>query len=126
MRRWLSPNWHLKLLALALAFFVWSTYTGDSPVEIGYFVPLEFSSLRSDLEIAGQPPVQAYVRLRGPARLLRRLTPADLTIEVNLAGLPAGEAFLRLSEFQIHVPGGAKVVRITPSEIRLLLDPRHP
>ena len=128
--RWLSEvifhNWHLKLLALLLSFLLWSTYTGEPQSEIGYLVPLEFRNISSELEIAGDVPTQVHIRLRGRAALLRRLTPADLAISLDLAGSPPGEQLMRLDADQVAAPLGARVVRIAPSEFRIRLVQHQP
>src|SRR5712692_2036433 len=104
LREWVLSNWGLKLLALAISFLLWATYTSAPPAEMGYLVPLEFNNISRELEISGDVPTQVHVRLRGRSALLRRLTP--------------------LTPEQIATPYGATVVRLTPSQVRVLLVPR--
>lgn len=123
-RDWVLHNWHLKLLALVLSFLLWASYMAEPPSEIGYLVPLEFRNIPANLEIAGDVPTQVHVRLRGRTVLLRRLTPAELTIGVDLAGSAPGETLIRLTAGHVPAPMGAEVVRLAPSEIRLRLVAR--
>jgi YbbR domain-containing protein len=125
LREWLLNNWWLKLLALGLSFALWATYTAEPIVEVGYLVPLEFRNIPANLEISGDVPTQVHVRLRGRAALLRRLTPADVEVAVNLAGRPAGEARLRLTPDEVKAPLGAGVVSVTPAQLRVPLVPRR-
>ncbi len=118
-------NWGLKLLALALSFLLWTTYTAEPIAEVGYLAPLEYSGISSDLEISGDPPTQVQVRVRGRSALLRRLSRADLGINVDLTGHPAGETLIHLTPDFVAAPYGATVVRIAPSQIRVLLVPRR-
>ncbi len=114
----------LKLLALLIAFLMWSTFRAEPVVEIGYLVPLEFRNIPASLELSGEIPTQVHVRVRGRSAVLRRLTPADLAVTVDLQGSAAGESLMRLTGSEIQAPPGAEVVRVSPSEIHLSLVPR--
>lgn len=116
----------LKILALLIAFLVWSTFRAEPSVEIANLVPLEFRNIPVSLEISGDIPTQVRVRVRGRSAVLRRLTPADLAITVDLNGTGAGESLVRLTGSEIDAPPGAEVVRISPSEIHVRLVPRAP
>jgi YbbR domain-containing protein len=116
----------LKIIALVIAFLVWSTFRAEPSVEIAYLAPLEFRNIPENLEISGDIPTQVRVRMRGRSAVLRRLTPADLAVTVDLKGSAAGESVIRLTGSEIDAPPGAEVVRVTPSEIRVLLVPRQP
>lgn len=124
-REWVLHNWGLKLLALTLSFLLWTTYTAEPVVEVGYQVPLEFVNLPNDLELSGDLLTQVHVRLHGRAALLRRLSRADLAVMVDLNGRPAGETHVRLTKEQVTVPYGTTVERISPSQVRVLLVPRR-
>ena len=126
IREWIVHNWHLKLLALLISFLLWAGYTSEPFVEVGYTVPIQFYNIPSALEIAGDVPTQAHVRIRGRSMVLRRLTPADLAISVDLANAPPGPTLLRIVPSQIDLPPGVELVRITPSEIQLRLVTRNP
>jgi YbbR domain-containing protein len=115
----------LKIAALLIAFLVWSTFRAEPSVEIAYLAPLEFRNVPENLEISGDIPTQVRVRMRGRSAVLRRLTPADLAVTVDLTGSAAGESLIRLTGSEIDAPPGAEVVRVTPSEIRVRLVPRQ-
>ena len=119
LREWVLHNWVLKVVALALSFLLWAAVTNEAPVEVGYTVPLEFRNLPEKVDVDSDAPTQVHVRVRGRSTLLRRLTPADLTISVDLSGAQPGEMLIRLLPEHITIPYGAELVRISPSEIRL-------
>ena len=125
LREWVLSNWLLKLIALGLSFLLWTTYTAEPIVEVGYLVPLEFRNIPADLEISGEVPTQVHVRVRGRAALLRRLSPAGLEVAVDLAGRRPGETRIHLSPDQVTAPYGATVVSISPTEVRVPLLPRR-
>jgi hypothetical protein len=61
------------------------------------------------------------VRLRGRTGLLRRLTPADLNVSVDLAGAHNGPISVSLTTEMVRVPYGTEVSLITPSQFRITL-----
>lgn len=124
LREWVLPNWPLKLLALAISFLLWSTYTSEPVADVGYLAPLEFRNVPQGLEISTEMPTQVHVRLRGRSLILRRLVPADLTISIDLSGRAAGETLVRLTPEQVDAPFGTEVAAIAPREIRVRLVPR--
>ncbi|HEX2714711.1 MAG TPA: CdaR family protein [Candidatus Acidoferrales bacterium] len=125
LRKWVFNNWGLKLLALAFSLLLWTTYMAEPVSEVGYLVPLEFSGISGNLEISGDPPTQVQVRVRGRSALLRRLSRADLSIDVDLAGHGASETLIHLTPDLVAAPFGVTVVRINPSQVRVLLVPRR-
>jgi len=127
MRRlwhWLTRNWALKLTALALSFVIWASYTSEPYDEIGLYVPLEFRNIPDGLEISGDVPVQTIVRVRGRSTLLRRLSPADVDVQVDLHAAHAGDIWVHFSSAEVAVPYGVAVVRLNPSEVRVKLIAR--
>jgi YbbR domain-containing protein len=121
LRHLVLHNWHLKLLALVIAFLLWSTYTAEPAAEIGFLVPIEYRNIPSALELSGEPPAQAYVRVRGRPALLRRTPSQDLAVIVDLSGSQSGETLVRVTFDKVDAPSGVTVVRISPSELRVHL-----
>lgn len=114
-------NLGLKLLALAISFSLWVTYTAEPFADVGYNVPLAFENVPPGLALGDDAPNTVHVRLRGRTGLLRRLTPAELNFSVNLAGSKAGPVLVRLKPEMVRVPYGTEVVLITPAQFRLSL-----
>ncbi len=123
--RWLGRlllhNWHLKLLSLLISFLLWAVYTAEPMAEVGYLVPLEFHSVPPGLELAEDVPTQIHVRVRGRPAILHRLTPAELSIAIDLSGAAPGELLVRLAADHLELPPGVELTRISPAEVRLRL-----
>src|SRR5579864_669333 len=115
----------MKLLALAISFLIWATYTAEPFAEVGFQVPLEFTTMPSQLEISGDVPTSVHVRVRGRSALLRRMIPADLNLLIDLKGAVEGTRTLPITPEMVGAPYGATVVQVSPSEIRVILVPRH-
>jgi hypothetical protein len=125
LRKYVFPNAGLKLLALAISFLVWATYTSEPYAEVGFQVPLEFTTMPPQLEISGDVPTVAHIRVRGRSALLRRMIPADLNLRLDMRDGKQGTMTLPITPEMVGAPFGATVVQVSPSEIHVTLVPRH-
>ncbi|HEV2521265.1 MAG TPA: CdaR family protein [Candidatus Acidoferrales bacterium] len=125
LRKYVFANAGLKLLALAISFLIWVTYTAEPFAEVGFQVPLEFTTMPTQLEISGEMPTSVHVRVRGRSALLRRMIPADLNLLIDLKGAAEGTRTLPITPEMVGAPYGATVVQVSPTEIRVTLVPRH-
>lgn len=121
IRRIFVHNVGLKLLALAISFSLWVTYTAEPFADVGYNVPLAFVNVPAGLALGDDAPNVVHVRLRGRSGLLRRLVPSDLNFNVDLAGVKAGRVPVELKPEMVHTPYGTEVVLITPAQFRVTL-----
>jgi len=118
---WLLRRWHLKVLALALAFVVWVAVTGEGRGVQDFRVPVDVM-LRPGITLGGVPPTNVTVRLRGPDSLLRRTDPYDLTVRVDLRDVPAGERTVQLTSRNVAgIPRDLEVASIEPDRLRLTI-----
>lgn len=122
-RRIFLHNWPLKLIAVGISFFLWATYTAEPFAQVGYNVPVAYVNVPDGLAVGGAPPNLVRVVLRGRSGLLRRLTPADLTLDIDLATAPSGDVPIRLKPSMVGVPYGTEVVRLAPAEFHIALVP---
>jgi len=123
LRRVFVHNLRLKVIAVGISFFLWATYTAEPFAQVGYNVPVFYVNVPEGLAVAGAPPNVVRVVLRGRSGLLRRLTPADLTLNVDLASAPSGEVPIKLLPAMVDIPYGTEVVRLAPVEFQLSLVP---
>jgi YbbR domain-containing protein len=125
LRKYIFANAGLKLLALAISFALWATYTSEPYAEVGFQVPLEFTTMPSQVEITGDVPNAVRVRVRGRSALLRRIVAADLSLRLDMKGAKIGTTDLQITPAMVTSPFGATVVQVTPAEIHVTLVPRH-
>ena len=125
LRKYVLANAGLKLLALAISFLLWATYTSEPYAEVGFQVPLEFTTMPSQLEMAGDVPTVVHVRVRGRSALLRRLIPADLNLRLDMKNGKQGSMTINFTPEMVGAPYGATVVQVSPTEIHVTLVPRH-
>ena len=123
LRKWLTENWALKLLALVLGFAFWAAFEGASNTEMLVTVPVEFLNVPPDMILSAYP-TEVQMRLRGPRTVLRNTPLADFHVQMDLATLRGtDQQVLALSPGMAEVPAGVEVVQINPREMVLSLVP---
>jgi YbbR domain-containing protein len=125
LRKYVFPNWWLKIAALALSCVLWATYSAEPVSEVGFALPLEFVNIPASLEISNDVPTTIRVRVRGRSALVRRLTDGDLSLRVDLNGMQPGTIDIHLDPQMVEAPFGAAVARISPSDFEVVLSPRR-
>jgi YbbR domain-containing protein len=125
LRKYVLANAGLKVLALAISFLIWATYTAEPYAEVGFLVPLEFTTMPAQLEITGDVPTNARVRVRGRSALLRRMVAADLSLRLDMKDAKEGTTVLQIRPDMVGAPFGASVVQVQPSEIHVTFVPRQ-
>jgi YbbR domain-containing protein len=124
LRKYIFANAALKILALCVSFLLWATYTSEPFAEVGFQVPLEFTSMPTHLEISGDVPTTVHVRVRGRSAFLRRMVAADLNLRLDMKDGKPGTSTLPLAPDLVGAPYGASVVEVSPTEIHVTLVPR--
>ena len=84
---------------------MWATYTAEPYAEVGFLVPLEFTTMPPQLEISGDVPTAVHVRVRGRSALLRRMVPADLNLRLDMKDGKQGTTTMRF-----HARNGGRPV----------------
>ena len=131
-----------KLVALVVAVGLWFLFGGQRPLEQTLRVPIEYVNLAQGLDLRGDLPAVADVRVSAPRAVLARLAGVPSAVD-DLARLPAGHRPVPLSEaparttdqlraivdvaaaqpglamFPVRVlaPEGVSVVRVDPPEV---------
>jgi YbbR domain-containing protein len=117
-------NWYLKLFSLILATALWSLIAQESTSEILFEVPVEYQNVPAATEVIGDTAKTVEVRLRGPSTLIREVAAKDISTVIDLGQTPLnGETTVPLNAQHVHAPFGVEVVRVTPSRVRVSLEP---
>ena len=115
-------NWLLKLISLAFAVVLWFFVMGESRMEVTHVVPLEYESLPEGLMIANEVPTIVSLMISGPRALQGNLSPADISLRVDLKDLSAGMTSFKRLEESLNIPKGLKITRISPSYVDVKLE----
>jgi YbbR domain-containing protein len=112
----------LKLLSVAIALLLWMVIAGEETVERGLRVPLELQQFPPGLELLGEVPTTADVRVRGASGTLSRVSPGDIVAVLDLRGASAGERLFHLTTEQVRAPFGVEVVQVTPQTVAVAFE----
>src|SRR3989338_7177997 len=104
----------LKLLSVTIAVLLWMVIAGEETVERGLRVPLELQQFPAGLELLGEVPTTADVRVRGASGTLSRVSPGDIVAVLDLHGARAGERLFHLTPEQVRAPVGGEGGQVTP------------
>jgi YbbR domain-containing protein len=124
LQRWVVQNFGLKLFSLALATGLWFVLAREPRAEVAIQAPIEFQHMPDNLEIDSEHIATAEVRVRGPERVVSRLRPDQIHVEVDVGGAKAGERTYNLSAQQIREPRDLEVVQVVPSQFQVSFDER--
>jgi YbbR domain-containing protein len=113
----------LKIAAVVLAALIWLVVSGEQVVERGFRIPLEFSNLPAQLELATDAPTVVVVRVRGSSGALGRLTTGELVAILDLRQARAGQRLFHLSSSDVRAPFGVEVVHVAPSSLAITFEP---
>jgi hypothetical protein len=113
----LLRNIWLKFLSISIATLLWLIVAGDRMVERALRVPIEFQNLPPGLEIVGDPPETADVRLRASSGTLGRLAPGDMAAVIDLRSARPGRRLFHLTPATVNVPYGVEVVHVAPATL---------
>jgi YbbR domain-containing protein len=122
MLRRIFRNLGLKVLSVVLALVLWVSVAGQKHAERALRVPVEFQNIPEDLELIGETPSLADVRVRGPASALSQLRSGDLVVLVDLSTARAGRRMFHLTPEQVAAPTGVRVQHVVPATIGLTFE----
>lgn len=112
----------LKLLSLAIALLLWMAVSGEETVERSLRVPLELQQFPAGLELQGEVPATADVRVRGTSGALGRVSPGDVVAILDLRGARPGRRLFHLTPEQVRAPFGVEVVQVSPPTIAMVFE----
>jgi YbbR domain-containing protein len=119
---WPFRHLGLKLLSIAIAVMMWMAIGGEETVERGLRVPLELQQFPAGLELVGDVPTTADVRIRGAIGTVGRVAPGDLLAVLDLTGARPGERLFHLTPEDVRVPFGVEVVHIAPPTVAVVFE----
>jgi YbbR domain-containing protein len=122
MKARLTDNLGLKAVSVLMGFSLWYAVAREQDAEFALSIPIELRDLPEGLEVIGESVQQVEVRLRGPAEILRRLTPQDVNIGVDLSDAEPGERLAYLTPRDVAAPFAARVMRVAPTSVKIDLD----
>lgn len=112
----------LKAAAVVLALLLWMLVSGEQTVERVLRVPLEFSGVPASLELVGEPPEAAEVRVRGSSGTLGRIATGELAAVLDVGAARPGLRLFHLTTADVRAPFGVEVVQVNPATLSLTFE----
>jgi diadenylate cyclase len=113
----------MKVSLFLMVCILWVFLIGIRQGETTFNIPIEYYSLPQDLKIAGDPPTEIQVRLKGSQRLLSSTKVKQVRLQIDLSQCHSGINQVPFSGVDINVPSGIIVTHIYPQMIRIRLSP---
>jgi DNA integrity scanning protein DisA with diadenylate cyclase activity len=110
-------------ISVALAFVFWITVVITQAEVRGkaFIVPVEYVSTPKHLALVGEKPTEVKLSLSGPKWELDDIEPSQLSVKIDLSQVKAGQQVFDVSEANIDLPNGVKLVETEPSLLTLSL-----
>ena len=124
VRALLLQNWPLKLASVLFAVGLWLFVAAEDRTDAVFTVPLDLIDQPPNVEVASLEVGTVIVRVEGRRSRLRMLREEDFRAEVSLKRAQPGRFVARIQPENVLVPAGVRVVRVTPSEVRGVLEAR--
>jgi hypothetical protein len=124
LRAIVLEHWPLKLVAFAFAVGLWVFVATEERTDAVFTVPLDLVDRPPGVEVSSVGVETVVVRAEGRRSLLRRLREEDFRAEVSLKSARPGRFVARIDTDNVSAPAGVRVVRVTPTEVRALLEAR--
>ena len=124
LRTLLLENWPLKLASVAFAAGLWLFVGAEDRTDAVFTVPLDLVDQPPHVEVVSLGVETVIVRVEGRRSRLRALREEDFRAEVSLKGAQPGRFVARIQPENVLAPPGVRIVRVTPSDVRGVLEAR--
>jgi YbbR domain-containing protein len=117
-------NLRYKVVALLTALLLWGVAHTTSSVERGFDIPVVTSNEPEDLVVTDQNTNTINIRVRATNAALRRLSVAELSYPVDLAGAHVGTTVHEVEPAAMNLPRGVQIVSRSPASVDFTLERR--
>src|SRR4029079_8653577 len=124
LRRRLLEDWPVKVVAVVFAVALWAFVVTEERTDAVFTVPLDLVVGPARVEVASVGVEAVVVRVEGRHSRLRRLHEEDFRAEVSLKSAQRGRFVARMDTDSVLAPSGVRVIRVTPTEVRAILEAR--
>jgi hypothetical protein len=124
LRRRMLEDWPVKVVAVVFAVALWAFVVTEERTDAVFTVPLDLVDRPAGLEVASVGVEAVVVRVEGRHSRLRRLHEEDFRAEVSLKSAQPGRFIARIDTDNVLAPSGVRVIRVTPTEVRAVLEAR--
>jgi YbbR domain-containing protein len=120
----LTSNLGYKLLALAIAIFLWGVANGSASTQRGFDLPIVLRSVPPELVVTSQSADVVNVRVLGSPSVLRTLAATKLEYPIDVSEGKPGEAVYEVEPSTLELPRGATIVSRSPARVEVKFEAR--
>lgn len=122
---WLTENLAAKLMSLLIACLLWVALIDEPELIEIVMVPIEYRNLSSQLELAPDMVTRVQLQVRGPRGRLNEVSSETTNIVLDLAAIrQSSTSTFTIQERNINLPPRVRLLRATPSQLRVKLEKR--
>jgi YbbR domain-containing protein len=114
-------NW-LKTASVAIAIVMWFSVVTRGQSTLTLEVPVNFANLTDNLRIVGDGDRFVTIELRGHERFLRKLSPDDISVVLDLTGVSHGTHVLEVARESVLLASPLRVMSISPSAFNIKVE----
>ena len=111
------------LLTFLLVAVIWGVYSGGQLSLITVTAPVYFRNIPANLDLKKASADKVEIQITGKRQLVAALRTDQVRAFLDLQSVEAGSHRLDLSAENISLPPGLDVVRITPANIKVEMEP---
>jgi len=121
IKKIITNNFGLKVTALFLAFFVWAMITGKerSYSERVLEVRVECLNVSDNIDVSSVKPEKVRVTVKGTSKKLKRITPEDFKIKIDLKDVTEGTRLNYFTEDYLQSPEEIQNMAVHPRMIEI-------
>jgi YbbR domain-containing protein len=114
------------VLSVATAVVLWWLVASEPELAGFATVRLEYKNLPDDLEISSEPVGSITLELQGPSGVLRGVGDGGLqpAVVLDMSGVQPGERTFAISNNNVQLSRGVRLVRAIPSEVHFAFERR--
>jgi DNA integrity scanning protein DisA with diadenylate cyclase activity len=109
-------------LVVAIVFWLTVILAQAEIREKGFTAPIEYVSIPERLALIGVKPTEVKLHLAGPKSELDEIEPSQLGVKIDLSRAMAGKQLFDISNDNVALPRGVKLVGAEPSNLSLRLE----
>lgn len=121
----LTRNFREKLIAVFLSLTLWFFYVHEGRLTYSsYRVPVEYTNLPDNLQVAEVIPPEVEVTLSGPRRYFYFITSKRIRLVLNMVNQEEGFLIKSIQKSNLTYPEKLSLENFFPSKVKLVLRPK--
>ena len=119
-----TRNFWWKVLSVLIAVLLWAAVANEPELSTFLSAAVEYKDLPDNIEISSDPAETVDLELRGPSGELRTFRESHASVILDMSAARPGEKTFSISDTNVKLPHGIRLVRSIPSQLRFHFERR--